>query len=143
MAANVKRAKVVSQSAPIDMDRLYGIESSWIADAHNRGTNARGLGQVTPSALAEYNQYNPRTPVRPEELFLTDQNMRVSDWYANTRVPQLLAAFNIPDTIENRLAAYNAGVGTLHKVMQGSRPLPTETVNYIRKYKNAKPRSVR
>jgi hypothetical protein len=47
----------------------------------------------------------------------------------NTRIPQMLKAYKIPDTIDNRLWAYNAGIGNVKKGR-----LPKETRNYIRKY---------
>ncbi len=134
--ANEARKQVVAKGAPVDLNKLFQIESSFIADAHNKGTNARGLGQITPVALAEYNLHN-KTAYRPEDLFSADLNRDVSDWYVNKRIPQMLAAYNIPDTLPNRLISYNAGIGVLKQNLAGKRALKPETVDYLKKYQMA------
>lgn len=128
--ANAVRAKAVA----IDMNKIFGIESSNNPAAYNKATNARGLGQITPVVLQEYNQMN-KTAYTPDDLFKGDINANMSNWYVNKRIPQMLTALNMPDTIENRLVAYNAGVGNLRKVLRGQMQLPAETANYIRKYR--------
>jgi len=59
----------------------------------------------------------------------------------NTNIPRMLSYFNIPDTIETRLAAYNWGIGNLKKsyAKHGNDWInyaPQETQNYISKYTN-------
>lgn len=132
---NAMRAQAVAQIPEnIDMNRIYQIESSGNPQAYNARTKAAGLGQVTPVVLQEWNQRNPDDQHTPQELMQAPINTKISNWYANHRIPQMLNAYNIPDTVDNRLISYNAGIGTLlHK-----RPLPPETVNYIKVYKEKK-----
>jgi hypothetical protein len=53
----------------------------------------------------------------------------------NTRIPQMLKAYKIPDTIDNRLISYNAGIKVCKDYHRGKiKRLPRETVNYITKY---------
>lgn len=132
------KTAVLQRGQPIDLRKLYTIESSNIADAHNKATDARGLGQITPIALKEYNTFNPQQAYKPDDLFQVEPNDNVSNWYINQRIPQMLGALGIADTVDNRLIAYNAGVGVLAKVVAGKRGLKPETVDYLRKYKAVK-----
>ena len=50
--------------------------------------------------------------------------MMVSEWYMNNRIPQLLKAFDLKDTVNNRLISYNAGVGRLKQIQSGEVDLP-------------------
>lgn len=123
--------------ADVDMQRIYQIESSGNPNAYNRKSQARGLGQVTPVALQEYNKMN-KAAVQPDQLFVPQVNHQISHWYMNKRVPQMLNAMGIQDTVDNRLAAYNAGAGSLRKVLRGQMDMPKETSDYLVKYKKAK-----
>lgn len=115
----------------VNMDRIAEIESSWDADAYNRHSQARGLYQVTPVCLKDFNRLN-KAHYRPKELFDPQVNARVAHWYMNKRIPALLRHFGHRDTVEHRLVAYNAGVRALKR-----KYWPVETVAYIRKYKQA------
>ena len=68
-------------------------------------------------------------------LYNPEINVRIGTWYINERIPQMLKSFGIEDTVENRLIAYNFGVGNLRKYLKGEKKLPRETRNYLRKYK--------
>lgn len=67
----------------------------------------------------------------PEHMFDPEINGKVSSWLVNQRAPQLLSHYGIPDTIENRLATYKAGIGN---VVSGKAWTPA-TAAYIQKYK--------
>ena len=114
----------------IDLERVKMIESSGNPRAHNTYSHARGLYQVTPICLRDWNNYHPNDIHTEKELFNSVVNTKIADWYINTRIPQMLQHYGIEDTVNNRLIAYNAGVGCLI----GGRSLPSETVEYIRKY---------
>lgn len=136
MASGSVKAKAVKRAAQtpsveVDMNRIYAIESSNNPRAHNKRTNARGLGQITPIVVDEWNNFNPDTPITTDSLWNAGLNQQVASWYMNDRIPKMLRAYGIPDTIDNRLAAYNAGIG----IVKANRGLPSETQNYIRKYK--------
>ncbi len=105
------------------------IESSNNPRAYNQRSKARGLCQITPVCLKEYNNYHT-VKYTLDDLFNAHINIQIADWYLNKRIPTLLAYYHIPDTIENRLIAYNYGIGHL---LRGD-PLPQKTINYIKKY---------
>lgn len=98
-----------------------------------------GLMQVSLSAYDEFYQKACRELGRkmaydPRELFDPEFNQVVGTWYVNVRIPEMLQAYKIPDTINNRLIAYNWGIGNLRKYLQGKKTMPKETRNYIAKY---------
>lgn len=133
MGNGVKADKVSSGSRglKVDLNKIFQMESSGNHKAYNASKQARGLGQITPIVLKEWNNMNPTATYGPNDLFDAPTNARISGWYMNQRIPQMLKAYKLDDTVENRLAAYNAGIGTV----KGGGPLPAETVNYIQKYK--------
>lgn len=117
----------------IDMAIIATIESSNNPLAYNKGSKARGLCQITPIVLKEYDQtYGEKHTV--EMLFDREFNMQVADWYMNFKIPAYLHHYKIADTVTNRLIAYNAGIGTLVKNRKNSGVLPKETSDYIKKY---------
>ena len=91
---------------------------------------ARGIMQITQPALIDYNKYN-KTSYTMDDMYNPQVNSRVGVWYLGKRIPQMLSAYNVPDTVENRLWAYNAGIGNLTKGI-----LPKETADYISKVKS-------
>jgi len=115
------------------MARVYTIESSNRADAHNEKSNAKGIGQITPVVLEEFNELTGST-IKPEQLFEEETNMIISDWYMNDRIPDMLKSKGIEDTPQNRLISYNYGIGNLHKFLNGKVELPKETIDYLYKY---------
>lgn len=131
--ANSMRASAVAGSPKnvVDLQKIFQIESSLNPRAVNNNSGARGLGQITPIVLKEWNNMNPTDQHLSDELFDPSTNAKISGWYMNKRIPQMIKHYGLEDNIDNRLAAYNAGIGTV----KNGGPLPTETVNYIRKYK--------
>jgi len=116
----------------VNMDIVSGIESSGDPNAYNEASGATGLNQITPICLKEWNNYHPDKKYKQDHLFNPQINTEVAHWYMNKRIPQMLKYFKHPDTLENRLTAYNAGISRV------GRNLPKETVDYINKYKSAK-----
>jgi hypothetical protein len=113
----------------VDMAIIAEIESDNNDHAFNQGSGAIGLCQITPIVLKEYNQIWNKNFDR-QYLFNGQFNLQVADWYMNHRIPYLLKHFNQPDTLENRLLAYNAGIRAVIK-----HRMPKESRNYIIKYK--------
>ncbi len=113
----------------IDLSTIQSIESSGRADAFNKRSQARGLHQITPIVVKEWNNFNPDNKLSDEDMFDPKKNTEVADWYMNKRIPQMLKAYKLDDTTENRLWAYNAGIGHVRK---GEKP--QETVDYIKKF---------
>ena len=114
----------------IKIARIIIIESSGNPLAYNKNSGAVGICQITQICLDDYNFYN-QTDIKLDELYNPELNKKVAEWYLNKRIPTMLNYYNIEDTVENRLFAYNAGIG---KVKKGIMPL--ETKNYIKKYEN-------
>ncbi len=133
-------AKTPGIPVEINMVRIAGIESNYNQLAYNRESGARGLCQVTAPVLVEFNE-RFYTTHKPDDLFNKHLNMVIGLWYMNERIPQLLRHYRISDSINNRLIAYNFGIGNLNKWhAKGGRfrDLPAETQNYIRAYKKQK-----
>lgn len=117
-----------AQAQDVDMAIIAQIESSNNTMAYNKTSQARGLYQITPVCLADYNEMH-NVLLMEESLFGQKTAYKVANWYMNTRIPQLLKHFKHEDTLSNRLTAYNCGISCVDK------PLPTETKKYIEKYK--------
>jgi len=114
----------------IDMDRIQSIESSGDPNAFNQKSKARGLYQITPIVVEEWNNYHPKEKHTVDDLFDPKTNYKMANWYMNDRIPQMLRAYGKEDNLNNRLVSYNAGIS----YVKDSRPLPQETKDYIRKY---------
>ncbi len=111
----------------INMSVIAQIESGGHPDAFNRHSGAVGMYQITPICLKDYNKYHNKVEMR--DMYKGAVAHIVADWYFNHRIPSLLQSVGIKDTINNRIWAYNAGIGMVKK---GIKPL--ETRNYIKKY---------
>jgi len=71
-----------------------------------------------------------------------NKSREVASYYFNRKIPSMLKEESIPDTLETRLAAYNWGIGHLsdsYKKYKDKwiKKAPSETKNYITKYKAA------
>ena len=134
-----ERAAVVEQERAklanaVDMSKIFQIESSWKGDAHNVGEDARGLGQLRPPVLAEWNKNN-EPKFTPDDLFNEDINAEIATWYMNDRIPNhYFKAWDIEDSIENRILFYNAGPTEGRRRLKAGEAAPLSTQDYIRKY---------
>jgi soluble lytic murein transglycosylase-like protein len=115
----------------VNMDIIKQIESSGRADAvsFKGAKHGRGLYQISEVCLKEWNNFNPEETYTVEDLFDGVINLKIADWYMNKRIPQMLKHYEVEDTDENRLWAYNAGIGNVIKGIK-----PEETRLYIKKY---------
>jgi hypothetical protein len=117
----------------IDLDIIKDIESGGNPKAFNNRSCATGAYQITQICLDDYNTFGPGKKfchLRLSDMFIESVGREVADWYFNVRIPALLKAFGILDSVEHRLICYNAGINYLAK----KKPLKKETVNYIEKY---------
>jgi soluble lytic murein transglycosylase len=114
----------------VNIGKIIQIESSGNPFAYNKSSQARGLMQITPICLKEYNNYHPKEQYTTKDLFNPDINVKIGTWYIDKRIPQMLRYYNKPVTINNILISYNAGIAYVVKDL----PLPTETINYLLKY---------
>ena len=125
----------VCESVPVvDIDRIIAIESGGDKNAYNAGSGARGLMQITPICLREWNKRHLRDQYTLDDLYNGEINIRIGTWYITSRIPQMLAYYQIPDTTTARLACYNFGIGNYRKYLLGQKQLPNETKQYIVKY---------
>ena len=108
------------------LQALISAESSGNPRAKsNKG--AQGLMQITSPALTDYNTYQKST-YSMDDMYDSNINKQVGTWYLGSRIPQMLQTYKLPDTLENRLWAYNAGIGNVRKGIK-----PKETQVYIDK----------
>ena len=114
----------------LDLDKLAGIESSKNPEAHNVRTEARGLFQITPILLREWNRYYPKERYTAQDLYQPKVNVKIAKWYLKKRIPQMLKHYRKPLTIENILISWNAGVS----YVVNEKELPSETKAFIKKY---------
>ena len=115
--------------ASINMDIIQRIESGGNVMAYNRNSQARGLYQITPICLKEWNSFHKSERYSQNQLFNGKINEKIAKWYLEVRIPQMLLHFKKEVTIENIIWAYNAGIGYVVKNIK-----PKETRNYIIKY---------
>jgi len=133
-----KPSKAKMSPADLDMDKIIQIESSGDPNAENKRTGARGLCQITRPTWEECVKLMG-VNWSWDEAFDPEKNRAVGEFYANVRIPEMLRAHRIPDTIESRIVAYNWGIGHLNRtfkkyVKDYLEHIPKETRDYIRKY---------
>lgn len=114
----------------VNIDYVIQIESGGNPNAYNETSKCRGLMQISEIVLKEWNTRENHQVLETRDLYNKAVNITIGTWYINTRIPQMLKAYKIPDTIDNRLWAYNAGIGNVKKGIK-----PKETKNYIIKYR--------
>lgn len=133
------------ENAPINIDinKIWGIESSKGQDP-NMGKSragARGHFQFLEKTWNEIVSRMGKNWDWRNGSMNYQKSSQVADYYLNTRIPQMLTYYNIPDTLETRLGAYDWGIGNVKKAWErhGEDWLthsPTETQDYIlQKYK--------
>ena len=123
------------ETITINLDTIKQIESSGNPDAYNPKTNAIGAYQIRIPALRDFNLSHIRNGYSHEEMYDEAKAYLVANWYMNVAIPRYLRNMGIEDTIFNRLAGYNWGVGNLKKHYDTGLEIPSETKEYIEKYR--------
>lgn len=118
----------------IDLDKIAMIESSGNRLAWNKRDDSRGLYQITPICLKEFNNFHPYEQYTSEDLWSATINERIAKWYLTERIPSMLRYYKRPITTENIIVAYNAGISYLVQ----AKSIPSITKRYIEKYKGMK-----
>lgn len=116
-----------ANAAGIDKNRLEQVESSGRQDAVSP-KGAVGVRQVAAPALEDFNQANETNYTMEEMRKDKAKNREVSDWYLDVQIPKLLKSHGFEDTEENRLRAYNQGIGSMKKGRY-----PKETKDYVKR----------
>lgn len=124
----------IAYSDDVCLETVIQIESSGNPEAYNSKSQARGLMQVTPISLEDYNNFHSIN-FEVDALYCPEVNVMVGNWYLNVRIPRMLEYYCIEDTAENRLIAYNWGIKNLIKHLKNGVRLPRETRMYLVKYK--------
>lgn len=114
----------------VNLDFIKQIESEGNSNAFNEKSQARGLYQITPIVLKEWNNFFPKKQYKEKDLFKPEINKEIASWYVNDRIPQMLAHFKKPVNLKNVLISYNAGID----YVVNNRTLPKETQDYLKKY---------
>lgn len=120
-----------AEAGMIEMERIAMIESSGNPLAHNKKEDGRGLFQINPVCLKEWNNFHPSEIYSAEDLWNPQVNRRIAEWYMNTRIPQMIKHFQKIDSIENRIIAWNAGI----KYVKTGAEIPAGTRRYLEKYR--------
>lgn len=118
----------------VDLDKIAMIESSNNPQAYNSKSGAVGMYQITLICLKDYNLAHIRGGYSHNDMFDPNKAYIVANWYLNKAIPRYLKAFGLDDTLENRLYAYNWGVGNLRRHYAEGLAIPKETRDYLVKY---------
>ena len=139
----------------ISIPAIIALESNGDPHAFNKTSGAIGLMQITPVCLDDWNTTKGKFSFEEQfgkpgtyfyetrylniaDLYNPNINLIIGQWYINTRIPQMLKAYGMPDSVNNRLIAYNWGAKNLKHYLKGERKLPKETKQYLIKYKKLK-----
>lgn len=116
----------------VNIMKIAKIESNFNTHAVNLKEGSRGLCQIrAKGALADWNSCHKDEQYTADDLFDREINLKIAEWYINVRIPSYIRHYHRPDTIENRLVAYNAGI----RYVKDNIPIPNSTKRYIEKYK--------
>ena len=114
------------------VSRLIEVESNGRARAISR-RRCRGLMQISPLVLKEYNRYHPRGRYGLSDLYNPKHNVKIGTWYLK-RLKNDYLKDNY--TLTNLLICWNWGYGNFRKWQRrGSiwSQLPRETQKFVRK----------
>lgn len=71
-----------------------------------------GLCQIGMAVLKDYNKAH-KTALQINDLYNSELNMKIAEWYLEVEIPRMLRHFNLEDTAENRITAWRLGVGSV------------------------------
>lgn len=120
----------MAQPLTININAIIQIESSGNPTAYNEKEIAIGLMQIRPCVVQEWNKAHPDDRHAIEDMFIPRLNVKVGTWYLEHRIPEMIRAYRRPDTIENRIIAWNAGI----KYVKDHLEIPNSTRKYIARY---------
>jgi len=142
--APIETEKKEQEVGNIDLDRIWQIESSRGTDPDmgRSESGARGHFQFMKPTWNEMVKLMGKDWDWWNDSMDYEKSRQVADFYFNKRIPEMLNAYNITDTIETRIGAYSWGIGYLRKTWEkygenwlNAPPTPTETQDYVVKYK--------
>ena len=121
------------------IDRIIRIESGYDNTAYNTKSKARGLMQITPIVLKEWNEFNPKEKYSKNKLFDPEVNIKIGKWYLFPRIANhYLPFYELNKDVPNILTAWDWGIGNLVNLkgnaIENLHRLPKETNNYIKEF---------
>lgn len=134
----IEKPKTTISPTQIDINKIVQIESSGNPNAVGKA-GERGLTQILNEKTWDWIVKDMNQKWTWDQAFDGEKNKAVGDHYINVIIPRMLKRYNIPDTIETRIGAYNWGIGNVNTAYksEGSNwtsKLPSTTKNYIQKY---------
>ena len=117
--------------------RIIQIESQWYPKAVSP-KKARGLMQITPIVLKEWNWHGNGRIHNKYDLFDPFISVNIGKWYLHERIGEhYLPNYGLDSHDENKAASYNAGPVFIGKEIGDAKEnfhkLPKKTQNYLRK----------
>lgn len=108
---------------------VISVESEGVRTAKGRAGEI-GLMQLMPATILTYQGAMKERGVSTVGLdpWDPDTNVKVGSWYLGSHIPWELQKYGHEDTIENRIWAYNAGIGNVNRKV-----LPASTKAYIQR----------
>lgn len=121
----------LSQGAvTVNMSALRQIESGGDSGAIGDHGKALGAFQIHKAVIDDFNAKASNKLLQPlshKDVLRPEIGEIVANWYINQRIPRMLRAFGLQDSLENRLTAYNMGIKAVKKGKVAK--------EYIRRYK--------
>lgn len=87
--------------------------------------------EITQTMLDDWNIYNPFNELTPTQAEKPKYKKAVYLWYFNVRLPQLMKANNIQDSLFARIILYHAGL----ECFTEGKPIPDDTNELLKRYK--------
>jgi soluble lytic murein transglycosylase-like protein len=115
-----------SARAEINMYKIAQIESGGNPLAVNKQDGGRGLYQIMPILLKEYNNFH-KVKYVSNDLFNVKINTEIARWYLTKRIPQMLRYYHKEVNI---IICYNAGIS----YVAYNKRIPKITERYLKKY---------
>lgn len=137
-AMTVERRRERFAPVEINIGAIIQIESSGNPLAVSP-VGCRGLCQIAHVTWLECTAMMGVEWTWEEDAWDPGCNQAVGNYYMNTRIPQMLRAYDIPDTEATRIGAYNWGIGRLRDAWRQYghdwiAHAPKETQDYVLKY---------
>lgn len=133
---------------PLLFEAVVSRESAFKIDASGFD-GEYGLSQVTPAVVHMYMEREMNLPDsggrgwHADTLNLNENwvlNLEIGAWYLGKIIPAYLKHYEHKDTVENRVWAYNAGIGNLNNGIKPS--ITRRYIDYVQDYLNQNERTV-
>ena len=123
------------------VEKIIYAESKDNPNAYRESTKARGLMQITPIVLEEWNFFNPSKQLKVEDLFDSHVNVNVGTWYLYKRIKEhYLPYYGLKSHEENMLASWTVGPtkhGTeIGDAQRNFHKLPSKAREFIKEVKS-------